>query len=144
MYDLIERQKAIDLVTKLFVETDNRNWEAVKACFTPKVRFDMTSLTGGEPSDKTPEEITAAWDSGFQGVDSVHHQAGNFLVTMDEKTASVFCYAVATHYKKVPSGNNTRTFVGSYDFGLSKDDSNWKVSSFEFNLKYMDGNIELI
>jgi hypothetical protein len=83
MQNLVERHKAIDLVTTLFEETDNRNWEVVRRCFTSKVRFDMTSVTGGEPSEKIPEEIKAAWDSGLQDVDSVYHQAGNFLVTFD-------------------------------------------------------------
>jgi hypothetical protein len=47
MQDLIEKQKAIDLVTRVFIETDNKNWEAIKACFTSSVRFDMTYQGGG-------------------------------------------------------------------------------------------------
>jgi hypothetical protein len=38
---------------------------------------------------------------------------------------------------------NTRTFVGSYDFELLKDDGNWRISKFKFNLKYVDGNANL-
>ena len=56
--------------------------------------------------------------------------------------AEAFCYAVATHYLPNPAGRNVRTFVGSYDFQLRKSDR-WRISLFRFNLKYLDGNLDL-
>ena len=38
---------------------------------------------------------------------------------------------------------NTRTFVGSYDFHLIKNDERWQIDKFKFNLKYIDGNLKL-
>ncbi len=38
---------------------------------------------------------------------------------------------------------HTRVFVGSYDFGLRRQDGRWRIDRFRFNLKYLDGNLEL-
>jgi hypothetical protein len=58
--------------------------------------------------------------------------------------AAAFCYGVAWHYRPHPSGRNTRTFVGSYDFELERDEGGrWRITSFRFNLKFIDGNAEL-
>ena len=57
--------------------------------------------------------------------------------------ATAFWYGIASHYRKTRSGRNTRQFVGSYDFRLVRHRGEWRISSFRFNLKYLDGNLEL-
>jgi hypothetical protein len=57
--------------------------------------------------------------------------------------ADAFCYGIASHYLPNASGQYTRFFVGSYDFHLEKDGTAWRIHRFRFNLKYMDGNLEL-
>jgi hypothetical protein len=54
-----------------------------------------------------------------------------------------FCYGTASHFKKTTSGNYTRSFVGSYNFHFAKTGAGWKIDSFKFNLKYVDGNLNL-
>jgi SnoaL-like domain len=140
---LVDKDRIGECITRLFVATDNRDWNGVRACFADEVRFDMTSLTGGEPATLTPAEIAAGWDKGLRLLAAVHHQAGNYLVEVGERTATATCYATATHYRATRSGRNTRTFVGSYDFELAKGDDVWRITSFRFNLKYIDGNRDL-
>ncbi len=140
---LLEQQHIIDVVNQLFIQTDNRNWEDVEKCFAENVLFDMTSLAGGEPANLTPKQISAAWDSGLKGLEAIHHQTGNYVVSIKGNGADVFCNGVASHYKQNASGINTRTFVGSYNFNLTKNNSKWKIDAFKFNLKYMDGNSDL-
>jgi hypothetical protein len=39
---------------------------------------------------------------------------------------------------------STRAFVGSYDCALRKGpDGAWTIHSFRFNLKFLEGNLEL-
>lgn len=38
---------------------------------------------------------------------------------------------------------NTRTFVGSYNFHLTKAGGSWRIDRFKFNLKFIDGNLNL-
>jgi hypothetical protein len=139
----MERQKILEVINHLFLQTDNRNWADVENCFAEKVWFDMTSLAGGEPVSLTPRQITAAWDEGLKDLKAIHHQTGNFLVSLDGNSSDVFCYGIASHYKPNESGRNVRTIVGSYDFHLTQKGGEWKIDTFKFNLKYIDGNPDL-
>lgn len=140
---LVEKDAIIDTITRLFIATDQRDWETVRACFAPRVFFDMSSMTGNEPGEVDAAEIVDGWDRGLRHLRAVHHQAGNFRVTLDGDRADAFCYAIASHYLPNASGQYTRFFVGSYDFHLEKDGTAWRIHTFRFNLKYMDGNLEL-
>jgi hypothetical protein len=115
----------------------------VRRCFAATVLFDMTSLAGGTPASLTPEQITSAWETGLAPIEAIHHQAGNFLIDVAGDDATASCYGIALHYKKTASGRNVRSFVGSYDFALRRAGDDWLITSFRFNLKFLDGNTEL-
>jgi hypothetical protein len=140
---VLERQRIVDVVTELFIATDRRDWPRVIDCFAPQVSFDMRSLSGAAPSTMAATEIAAAWEQGLAPLTAVHHQAGNFQVQVRGDDADAFCYATASHYLPNPSGHNTRVFVGSYDFVLRKGAGRWRITLFRFNLKYVDGNVDL-
>lgn len=140
---LQDRQDVEDTVNKLFIHTDNRAWADIKACFADSVWFDMTSLVGGQPVTVTPQMIVDGWTQGLSPLKSLHHQSGNFLVTLDGHHATVFCYGTATHYLPNPSDRNTRSFIGSYEFRLIKGKSGWVIDRFKFNSKFLDGNLNL-
>jgi hypothetical protein len=138
-----EEQKVYEKVNELFLKTDARDWPAVKAVFAGKVNFDMSSLTGDAPVELTPDEIAGAWEKGLAPLEAVHHQTGNYVIRVDGSRATAFCYGTASHYLPTKSGNNVRKFVGSYDFELARENGQWKITSFKFNFKYMDGNPDL-
>lgn len=140
---LLERTRIIEQINRLFIGTDNRDWVSVKRCFAPSVLFDMSSLGAGDPQQLSPDEIVGMWDTGLKPLQAIHHQAGNFLVTIHGSEAQAFCYGIAIHYLPNKTNHNTRTFVGSYDFSLSKASNDWKIHHFKFNLKFIDGNKEL-
>lgn len=140
---LAAKDAIADVVTRLFVATDARDWGAVEQCLAPVVLLDMTSLGGGVPSNLTPAAITAMWSEGFRALEAVHHQIGNLRITVSADRATAFCYGTATHYRHTGSGRNVRTFVGSYDLGLVRMDGVWRIDELRFNLKYLDGNLDL-
>lgn len=140
---LTAKDAVISTVNRLFVYTDECDWEGVKECFAPEVVFDMTSVVGGEPVTLTPDDIVVSWDEGLNHLEAIHHQAGNYLIDVSGDEATAFCYGIASHYLPNDTGQNTRTFVGSYDFHLVKDGTNWRIDQFRFNLKYIDGNLNL-
>ncbi len=138
------REQLIEIVNKLFVYTDSREWQKLQEeIFAKKVLFDMSSLGAGEATEKTAADICSMWDAGFKGIDAIHHQSGNFLVTATENTASVFCYAIASHYKASATQGKTREFVGSYDTGLSLTGNGWRITAFKYTVKYTSGNVSL-
>ncbi len=140
---LLEKDEIAEVITRLFVRTDQRDWPGVRECFAERVLFDMTSLSGGEAAMLAPAEITAGWQRGLEPLAAVHHQMGNLLVHVRGEEADAFCYATATHWLPNPSGRNSRTFVGSYDFHLVEVAGRWRIDRFRFNLKFIDGNEDL-
>ena len=140
---LVERERIASVINAIFVATDARDWARVRGTLAPRVTLDMTSMTGGEPQQLSPEEIAAGWESGLRPIEAVHHQVGNMAITCGGTDASASCYGIAYHYRRTVSGRNTRTFVGSYDFHLRQQDGDWRIDLFRFNLKFIDGNVDL-
>jgi SnoaL-like domain len=137
------RQKTLSS-DSLFVGTDERDWNAVESCFAESFVFDMTSMTGGEPSSITPRQVTQMWSEGLKPLDYVHHQAGNFRTEIDGDRARVRCYAIALHHRStIKVAEKTRRFVGTYECELANQQDSWRITSFKFLLKFIDGNLEL-
>ncbi len=144
MQTFTTREQIIETVNRLFVYTDYREWQKLQTeVFTPAVHFDMSSLGAGAAKELTAGEICAMWETGFAGIDAVHHHSGNFLVTVNGEAATVFCYAIASHYKAAATQGQIREFVGSYDLGLQRTADGWRINSFRYNVKYTSGNMEL-
>lgn len=142
---LIAKDEIIGAIDRLFTSTDRRDWRAVLDCFTDIVQFDMSSAGGGPAAPLAARAITDAWDAGLANLQSIHHQAGNYRVDVDVGggNATASCYGIAFHHRPVRSGRNTRTFVGSYDFALTRASGTWRISAFRFDLKFVEGNSEL-
>jgi SnoaL-like domain len=140
---LLDRERVVDTVTRLFIATDQRDWDAVERCFADRVRFDMSSV-GGADAVVTPREIASGWQQGLAPLQALHHQAGNFRVRVDDGRATAFCYGIAYHYRPRMTGSSTRVFVGTYDFELVRQDAaaepDWRIDAMRFTLKFLDGN----
>lgn len=138
------REHIIEIVNKLFIYTDSRNWIGLQnEVFTDRVFLDMTSL-GGDAKELHAKEICDMWKIGFKDIDQINHLGGNYIVKIiSDELATVFAYATATHFKASAEKGKTREFIGSYDFKLKNIENSWKIYSFVYNLKYMTGNIEL-
>ena len=143
MQSFTDREQIIETVNKLFVYTDYQRWDDLQnEVFTNEVLFDMSSL-GGEKSNLTAKRICEIWKGGFADLDAVNHLSGNYIVTLTEKNADVFAYATATHYKKAATQGSTRDFAGSYQIHLVKTTNGWRIDRFKYDLKFINGNIDL-
>jgi len=100
-------------------------------------------MVGGQLAQLSSQQIVDAWDQGLKPLQAFHHQAGNYMVTVKGLEAEAFCYGIASHYLPNPSNRNTRIFVGSYNFHLTKRGQGWLIDKFKYNLKYIDGNKDL-
>jgi hypothetical protein len=114
------------------------------ACFTDPFTLDMTSMTGGSPASLSPGQVTEMWADGFKALDHVHHQVGNFQTVLQEDTAHVRCYGIAFHRRDgIAAPTKSRVFVGTYDMDLVGEPGIWRISTLKFNLKFVDGNLDL-
>lgn len=141
---LADRLELQELANKLFMYTDAQQWEKLeKEVFTEKVWLDMQSAGGGAPGLVPAADICAGWKQGFTGLDAVHHQAGHYLIDITEGEATIFAYAIAYHYRTAAKNGTTRCFVGSYDLGAERLEHGWRLNSFRYHLKFIDGNTAL-
>jgi hypothetical protein len=145
MVEISKREAVIELVNRLFIFTDDQAWDKLLGeVFADEVFFDMSSAGGASPGRMKSSEICRMWKEGFVGIDSIHHQAGNYIVSIvDGVSAEVFCYATAMHFKKNATKGNVREFVGSYNLMAVFTDVGWRISGFRYNLKYVAGNSSL-
>ena len=143
MLNAQEMEKVNEIVTRLFVATDQRDWSKVIELSAPEVEIDYSSMNGQPASVLSPSQITEGWKTLLPGFEHTHHQLGNFITTIDESRAHVFCYGTATHYLPDENGD-IWTVVGSYDINLEKDQNDqWKITKVKFNFKYQSGNTSL-
>lgn len=141
---LTDKIELTELANKLFMYCDGKQWQQLlDEVFTPTIWFDMTSAGGDKPDNIEAKAVCQMWEAGFSDIDAVHHQAGHYLIKVNNDKADVYAYAVATHYKKAATKGNTRAFVGSYDLKAERTPDGWRLSQFKYNLKYMDGNTSL-
>jgi hypothetical protein len=135
----------IELANKLFIYTDYQQWDKLMSeVFAEHVLFDMASLGAGEPKKISAQDICDMWKTGFAGIDAVHHQSGNFLVNFaSDDSAEIYCYAIAIHFKNAATQGKTRQFVGSYNLHAVLTDIGWRLNSFKYNVKFVEGNAEL-
>jgi hypothetical protein len=143
MDEVNQKYEIVETANKLFIYTDQRNWEGVRVIFADEVLFDMTSMSGGSPVRLTPKQITDMWEEGLRKLKAIHHQVGNYLVTVRNEDADLFCYGIALHYLPNRTKENIRAFVGSYDLHFLKTEHVWKIDHFKFNLKFIEGNKDL-
>ena len=140
---VVDKIEITDLANKLFMYTDAQQWDLLLSeVFTDTIEFDMSSLNGQPSRHIKASEVCEMWKNGFAGIDAVHHQAGHYLITINENTAEIYAYAVATHYKKNTTLGNTRSFTGSYHLKASKKNKEWRLTQFKYNFKFADGNVE--
>ena len=139
-----QRDQIAEVVNKLFIYTDEKQWQKlVEEIFIENVLFDMSSMGAGEAKILPSTEICAMWEKGFEGIDFVNHLSGNHLITINGERANVFAYATASHYKHAATLGKTREFVGTYHLHLVLSKQSWKIDSFKYNLKYSTGNLTL-
>lgn len=127
----------------VFIGTDERDWERVKAAFAPQVLLDYSSMSGQPAAIMTPQQIVTSWQGVLPGFDHTHHQLGNVLVTIREADADLFCYGTATHFMADQPNGTVWTVVGTYYFHVINQEEGWRVDHMKFDFKYQDGNLEL-
>ncbi|HET7693408.1 MAG TPA: nuclear transport factor 2 family protein [Gemmatimonadota bacterium] len=141
--ELLEREAVVEVANRLFIATDDRDWDTALSCFADEVLYDMTSITGGAPERMSALRIVEGWNEGLRALKAIHHQVGNHVVRIQRDEADLFCYGIAIHYLPNGTNRNTRTFVGSYDLHLQRVRDTWRVDRFAFHLKFVDGNVDL-
>lgn len=138
------KMELTELANKLFMYCDAKQWDKMlDEVFAEIIWFDASSLGAGVPMALKAADVCKIWDTGLAGLDAIHHQAGHYIISVQDDTAEIFGYGIATHYRKDAQNGNTRSFTGSYDLKAQLGSNGWRLTQFKFNLKYIQGNMSL-
>ena len=142
--EIKDKIELTEVANKLFMYTDERQWQLLlDEVFTDEIEFDMSSLSGQPSQQMKAIAVCEMWKTGFAGIDHVHHQAGHYVIDVKQDEADIFGYAVAWHYKKDTTAGHTRSFTGSYDLRAKRTKQGWRLTTFKYNFKFVEGNVEL-
>lgn len=135
---LWEKDQIIEVATRLFVATDDRDWTRVTECFTDEIWFDTESLTGKPPALSAAVDVVRMWEEYLRPFAAIHHQIGNIQVEIAENAhdAVLRCYGTASHHSVELGGGATRTFVGRYELQFLKREVHWLIHGFKFELRF--------
>lgn len=142
--DNVQRSAMMGRLHLLFRSVDNQDWANVKEVLAEQVELDM----GEGPSQKSSDEVIEIWKKSLSGAEASQHVVGNYGIEVNGREARLLFNGIATHYKKLKSGKNTRTYHGSYEVHMAQPEGDatnwaWKITKFKYVNKFMDGNLSL-
>ncbi len=95
--ELEDRLAIIELIGRLSLSIDAKDWDAMAQLFTDTVYHDRTSLTGGEPYTAPVAQFVDGWRQTLQALDAIHHQITNHVVSLDGDEATCTANMQGTH-----------------------------------------------
>ncbi|MFZ5558700.1 MAG: nuclear transport factor 2 family protein [Pseudomonadota bacterium] len=137
-----ERSEVIDVVNRVALLADAREWDALATCFDAEVEVDYTSEFGGAVKRLTPSELMRewAWLGRFR---ATQHDVTSHVVDIDGEHARCRAHVRSTHFADGERGEGFWTCWGNYDYRLRRTEVGWKVASTRFTLTAWRGNPEI-
>jgi len=120
--ELEDRSAITDLEMRYFFAVDDRDWNAVRACFAPDARLDYAVFAGGV------DEVVDAIAHGLAGFTRTMHHAGNVLVELDGDGARCETYAVCHHRSGEGDAARDRVSALRYKDELRRDAGSWRIT----------------
>jgi hypothetical protein len=139
-----DRLAILDLIGRLVLALDGRDWDALGQLFTDTVYSDRTSLLGGEPVTVGRAEFVEGWRQTLQNLDEVHHMITCHVITLDGDRAACSANMMGTHVYANHSGGPIWTVGGRHDYQLQRTADDWKISGLTFNLQWATGNMNIV
>ncbi len=142
--ELEDRLEILELIGRLSLTIDAKDWGAMGKLFTDTVYHDRTSLTGGEPYTAPVAQFVEGWRQTLQGMDAVHHQITNHVVSLDGDQATCAANMMGTHVLANASGGPIWTVGGRHDYQLKRTSDGWRIAGLTFTLQWATGNMNIV
>jgi hypothetical protein len=141
---LEDRLAIIELISRLSLAIDAKDWAAMGQLFTDTVYHDRTSLTGGEPYTAPVAQFVEGWRQTLEPMDAVHHQITNHLIGFDGDEATCTANMQGTHVLANASGGPIWTVGGRHLYQLKRSPSGWRIAGITFTLQWATGNMNVL
>jgi len=142
--ELEDRLAILELIGRLALTIDGRDWNALGQLFTDTVYHDRTSLTGGEPYTAPVAQFVEGWRQTLQAMDAVHHQITNHVVSLNGDQATCAANMMGTHVLANASGGPMWTVGGRHDYQLTRTPDGWRIAGLTFTLQWATGNMNVL
>ena len=142
--ELEDRLAIIELVGRLSLTIDAKDWDVMATLFTEMVYHDRTSLTGGEPYTAPVAEFVEGWRHTLQAMDAIHHQITNHVISVDGDEATCTANMQGTHVLANASGGPIWTVGGRHVYQLTRTPDGWRIAGLTFTLQWATGNMNVL
>ena len=139
-----DRLAILELIGRLVLVLDGRDWGALGQLFTDTVYSDRTSLLGGEPVTVGRAEFVDGWRQTLQNLDAVHHLITCHVITLDGDRATCTATMQGTHVYTNHSGGPVWTVGGRHDYQLKRTAAGWKIAGWTFTIQWATGNMNIV
>jgi len=132
---LADRQAITDVIHGYGYALDDRDWDALRACFTP----DVVGHYGGDPL-RGYEAIEELCRTTLEPLSVSQHLIGNVRVTVDGDTAGATCYLHAQHVREGVPGGDQHVIAGCYRDRFARTDDGWRIRERRLERWWTAGN----
>lgn len=128
------------IVESVATLADKSNFESLEKLYAEEVEVDYTSAFGGEVELKSPQGLMTQWASTLPGFDRTRHQISNIETEVKGNKATATADVTANHYLDEMFWQ----IAGSYEYGLIKEDGQWKIDKMTFIAESEQGSRDII
>ena len=137
----IPDEAAIDTIVESVANlADRGNFESLEKLYAEEVEVDYTSAFGGEVELKSPTGLMTQWASSLPGFDRTRHEISNIETKVKGNQATATADVTANHYLNEMFWQ----IEGSYQYGLIKEDGQWKIDKMTFIAESETGSRDII
>jgi hypothetical protein len=133
-----DRADIHDLLVRLAIAQDERDWDALTDCFRPDAVY---VHPGGELAGV--EAIVDRTRNALTPLDASQHLLGTILVTVGEHDASAVTYFHAQHLRRGVPGGELFVIAGTYRDRLVRDADRWRIARRTQEYTWRDGNADV-
>ena len=133
-------KRSVDLCVGYAFALDDRDWDRLRACFTP----DVTSVYHGVGELQGYDAIEELCRGALEQLDASQHLLGNHLVDVDGDEAEATCYFQAEHVRTGTEGGDNFTVAGRYDDRLVRTGDGWRIAHRRQTVLWMNGNPDVL
>ncbi len=142
--EIEDRLAILELIGRLSLTIDAKDWDTMGQLFTDTVHHDRTSLTGGEPYTAPVAQFVEGWRQTLQAMDAVHHQITNHVISLDGDEATCAANMQGIHVLANASGGPMWTVGGRHDYQLKRTPGGWRIAGLTFTLQWATGNMNVL
>lgn len=139
MNSTTDRDEIIDIVNRIAIMADRRNWQACREAFSDRVETDYTSLNGGQPATVNADDLVKGWETFFTlTCKATQHLIGSHVVTITGDTAICLSNFQA-HHVYLDRQKGAWTLGGFYEHALVRTARGWRANRMKMTWTWEQG-----